>query len=138
MSDAATEPSWHKTAGTGARRPGQPPRWRLRTVGRGDIEHTEVAVPLGKNPWNSHGFPEARRVLNEIARDPNRSMVLIDPKRTTTAAMADFAVARACAHPAREVSLTSRPAPSLDNSDAPTGFLPCRSTRERSGSPFAS
>lgn len=60
---------------------------------RADIEHTEVAVFLGKNPWNSHGFPEARRVLNEIAKDPNRAMVVIDPKRTKTAAMADHHLA---------------------------------------------
>lgn len=57
---------------------------------RADIEHTEVAVFLGKNPWNSHGFAEARRTLQELARDPLRSIVVIDPKRTKTAEMADF------------------------------------------------
>ena len=56
---------------------------------RADIEHTEVAVFLGKNPWNSHGFPEARRTLKEIANDPDRALVVIDPKRTKTAEMAD-------------------------------------------------
>lgn len=56
---------------------------------RADIEHAEVAVFLGKNPYQSHGFPRARAVLKEIAKDPARSMVVIDPVRTETAALAD-------------------------------------------------
>ncbi len=56
----------------------------------GDFEHAEVAVFLGKNPWHSHGFPRARSVLKEIARDPGRALVVIDPRRSETAAMADF------------------------------------------------
>ncbi|TAK67582.1 MAG: molybdopterin oxidoreductase family protein, partial [Dehalococcoidia bacterium] len=55
-----------------------------------DLEHAEVAVFVGKNPWQSHGFPHARLTLREIARDPNRSMIVIDPKRTETAELADF------------------------------------------------
>ena len=57
---------------------------------RGDVEHTEVAVFLGKNPWMSHGFPEARRVMKEIANDPDRSMVIIDVRRTKSAELADY------------------------------------------------
>ena len=60
---------------------------------RGDVENTEVAVFLGKNPWMSHGFPEARRVLKEIAKDPERSMVVIDPRRTRSAELADHHLA---------------------------------------------
>ena len=55
-----------------------------------DLEHCEVAVFVGKNPWQSHGFPHARTTLKEIARDPARSMIVIDPRRTETAALADF------------------------------------------------
>jgi anaerobic selenocysteine-containing dehydrogenase len=55
-----------------------------------DFEHAEVAVLLGKNPWQSHGFPRARSVLKQIARDPQRTLVVIDPKRTETAELADF------------------------------------------------
>jgi formate dehydrogenase len=55
-----------------------------------DFEHAEVAVLLGKNPWQSHGFPRARIVLKEIARDPKRTLVVIDPRRTETAELADF------------------------------------------------
>ncbi len=56
----------------------------------GDYEHAEVAVFLGKNPWQSHGFPRARVILKEIAKDPDRALVVIDPRRTETAAMADY------------------------------------------------
>lgn len=57
---------------------------------RGEFEHAEVSVFVGKNPWMSHSFPRARVVLNEIAKDPARSMIVIDPVVTDTAAMADF------------------------------------------------
>jgi len=56
---------------------------------RGDFERTEVAVFVGKNPWISHGIPYARRTLKEIANDPSRSLVVLDPRRTETAEMAD-------------------------------------------------
>lgn len=56
----------------------------------GDFENTEVAVFIGKNPWQTHGFPRTRVVLNEIAKDPNRSMVVLDPCETDTAKMADY------------------------------------------------
>ncbi|MFW2383032.1 MAG: molybdopterin-dependent oxidoreductase [Acidimicrobiales bacterium] len=55
----------------------------------GDFHHTEVAIFIGKNPWQSHGIPEARRVLKAIAADENRSMVVIDPRVSETAALAD-------------------------------------------------
>lgn len=58
-----------------------------------DFEHAEVALLIGKNPWQSHGFPRARQVLREIAADPGRSMIVIDPRRSETAAMADFHLA---------------------------------------------
>lgn len=57
---------------------------------RGEFEHAEVSVFIGKNPWMSQSFPRARVVLNEIAKDPARSMVVIDPVITDTAKMADF------------------------------------------------
>lgn len=58
-----------------------------------DFEHAEVALLIGKNPWQSNGFPRARLVLREIAADPNRSMIVIDPRKSETAAMADFHLA---------------------------------------------
>src|SRR5438046_10577769 len=43
-----------------------------------------------KNPWQSPSVPRARVTLREIAKDPARSLIVIDPVRTETAAMADF------------------------------------------------
>ncbi|MFP6638733.1 MAG: molybdopterin-dependent oxidoreductase, partial [Myxococcota bacterium] len=54
-----------------------------------DFEHAEVSVFVGKNPWQSHGFERARIVLKEIARDPDRSLIVLDPRRTETAELAD-------------------------------------------------
>jgi anaerobic selenocysteine-containing dehydrogenase len=49
-----------------------------------------VSVFLGKNPWQSHGVPRARTVLKDIAKDPARTMIVIDPVRTETADLADI------------------------------------------------
>ncbi|MEA2167009.1 MAG: hypothetical protein QOF76_309 [Solirubrobacteraceae bacterium] len=57
---------------------------------RGEFEHAEVSVFVGKNPWMSQSFPRARAVLREIAKDPERAMIVIDPVVTDTAAMAEF------------------------------------------------
>jgi anaerobic selenocysteine-containing dehydrogenase len=55
-----------------------------------DFERAELAIFVGKNPWQSHGFPRARAVLREIARDPKRTLVVIDPRRSETAELADI------------------------------------------------
>jgi len=57
---------------------------------KGDFEHAEVVLFLGKNPWQSHGFPRARPTLRQIAKDPGRTMIVVDPRRSETAAMADI------------------------------------------------
>jgi anaerobic selenocysteine-containing dehydrogenase len=56
---------------------------------RGDFEHAEVALFIGKNPWQSHGLARARETLRQIAKDPARTLVVIDPRRTETAELAD-------------------------------------------------
>ena len=65
----------------------------LGTMVRGDFEHAEVALFIGKNPWQSHGFPHARTTLKEIANDPDRALIVIDPRRTETAELADIHLA---------------------------------------------
>jgi formate dehydrogenase len=57
---------------------------------RGEFEHAEVSVFVGKNPWMSQSFPRARTVLQDIAKDPDRAMIVIDPVITDTAKLADF------------------------------------------------
>ena len=50
----------------------------------------EVAIFVGKNPWQSHGFQSARPTLRKISVDPNRTLIVIDPRRTETAELADY------------------------------------------------
>lgn len=56
----------------------------------GDFEHCEVALLIGKNPWQSHGFARTRVVLNAMHKDPQRSLIVIDPRVSETAALADY------------------------------------------------
>jgi anaerobic selenocysteine-containing dehydrogenase len=62
----------------------------LGTNVRGDFEHCDVALFLGKNPWHSHSIQRARVVLKELAADPARTLIVIDPRRTETADLADL------------------------------------------------
>jgi len=57
---------------------------------RADFEHCDVALFLGKNPWNSHSIPQARVFLKAIAKDPARTLVVVDPRRSETAELADI------------------------------------------------
>ena len=60
---------------------------------RADFEHCDVALFLGKNPWHSHSIPRARVTLKEIAADPARTLIVVDPRRTETAELADIHLA---------------------------------------------
>lgn len=53
------------------------------------IEESDYVVVIGANPWQSHGFPRARKVLQELSKDPHRTLVVVDPRRTRTAELAD-------------------------------------------------
>ena len=55
-----------------------------------DFEHAQVVIFLGKNPWQSHGFHRARAEIRNMAKDPNRTLIVLDPKRTETADLADI------------------------------------------------
>jgi anaerobic selenocysteine-containing dehydrogenase len=58
-----------------------------------DVHHCDLLFVIGANPWIAHGFPNAREHLNQIRKDPDRRMVVIDPRRTETADMADLHLA---------------------------------------------
>ncbi len=55
-----------------------------------DVHHCDLLFVIGANPWIAHGFPNARDHLNQIRKDPDRKMIVIDPRRSETAAMADL------------------------------------------------
>ena len=56
----------------------------------GSYDLAEVAIFVGKNPWQSHGFQRARPILRDIASNPSRALIVVDPRRTETAEMADY------------------------------------------------
>jgi len=48
----------------------------------GDFERCQEAVFVGKNPWQSQSFAQARKVLRDIERDERQAMIVLDPVRT--------------------------------------------------------
>ena len=58
-----------------------------------DVHHCDLLFVIGANPWIAHGFPNARDHLNQIRKDPARKLIVIDPRRTETAEMADLHLA---------------------------------------------
>ncbi|KZY58813.1 dehydrogenase, partial [Oleiphilus sp. HI0061] len=55
-----------------------------------DVEHSDYVLFIGCNPFQSHGIPNARDTLKEIKKDPDRTMVVFDPRRSETAKQADI------------------------------------------------
>jgi anaerobic selenocysteine-containing dehydrogenase len=58
-----------------------------------DVHHCDLLFVIGANPWIAHGFPNARDQLNQIRKSPGRKLIVIDPRRTETAEMADLHLA---------------------------------------------
>ena len=58
-----------------------------------DVHHCDLLLVIGANPWIAHGFPNARDHLNRIRKDPDRKLIVIDPRRSETAEMADLHLA---------------------------------------------
>ncbi|ENX35214.1 hypothetical protein F889_00881 [Acinetobacter colistiniresistens] len=57
-----------------------------------DVEHADYVLFIGTNPFQAHGIPNARDTLKHIKKDPNRTMVVFDPRVTETAKQADIHV----------------------------------------------
>ena len=55
-----------------------------------DHDNTEVLLAVGWNGMMSHQMPQARRFLTKFAKDPDKVLVVIDPRRTETSAIADI------------------------------------------------
>ena len=58
-----------------------------------DEHRCDVFLITGSNPWISHGMQRARLVLTEISNDPNRKLIVVDPRRHETAKKAEAASA---------------------------------------------
>ncbi len=63
---------------------------RQNTMYAEPVEDAEYVLIIGANPMQSHGIQKARRVIGELSRDPNRTLVVIDPRETETAKKADL------------------------------------------------
>lgn len=55
-----------------------------------DVEHSDYILFIGCNPFQAHGIPNARDTLKHIKNDPSRTMVVIDPRVSETAKIADI------------------------------------------------
>ncbi|MDI1301149.1 MAG: molybdopterin-dependent oxidoreductase [bacterium] len=55
-----------------------------------DVEHADYVLFIGTNPFQAHGIPNARDTLRELKKNPDRTMVVIDPRRSETARQADI------------------------------------------------
>jgi anaerobic selenocysteine-containing dehydrogenase len=58
-----------------------------------DFENCDMLMLVGKNPMMSHHFPQASRILQKMSKDPDRLLVVVDPRVTETARLADIHMA---------------------------------------------
>lgn len=55
-----------------------------------DVEHADYLLVIGANPFQAHGIPSARDTLKHFKNDPAKTLVVVDPRKTETAKMADI------------------------------------------------
>lgn len=58
-----------------------------------DVHNAELTVVMGCNPWMANGFVRARDAMSDIGKNPARKMIVIDPRRTEVADLADLHLA---------------------------------------------
>ena len=54
-----------------------------------DVANTDLLLVLGWNGMQSHQIPQAPRHLQRIAKDPDKLLIVVDPRRSETAKIAD-------------------------------------------------
>ncbi|MGC9194389.1 MAG: molybdopterin-containing oxidoreductase family protein [Syntrophobacteraceae bacterium] len=70
-----------------------------RTLGRQyihlipDIDNTDLMVAIGWNGMQSHQIPQAPRRLQRLSKDPDKLLIVIDPRLSETAKIADIHLA---------------------------------------------
>jgi len=55
-----------------------------------DLDETDMLLTVGWNPMMSHHTPQARRVLKKFSEDPDKILVVVDPRLSETARIADI------------------------------------------------
>lgn len=58
-----------------------------------DHEHTDMLLAVGWNGMMSHNFSQARRILTKMSKNPEQLLVVIDPRLSETARIADIHLA---------------------------------------------
>jgi anaerobic selenocysteine-containing dehydrogenase len=58
-----------------------------------DHHNTEMLLAVGWNGMMSHQMPQARKFLTRFAKNPDKLLVVIDPRRSETAKIADIHLA---------------------------------------------
>ncbi|MBL8420940.1 MAG: molybdopterin-dependent oxidoreductase [Dechloromonas sp.] len=55
-----------------------------------DVEHADYVLFIGTNPYQAHGIPNARDTLRDLQKNPDRTMVVVDPRRSESGRQADI------------------------------------------------
>ena len=55
-----------------------------------DVNNTEVLLILGWNGMQSHQIPQAPRQLQRLSKDPDKLLIVVDPRLSETAKIADI------------------------------------------------
>ena len=55
-----------------------------------DMNNTDMLLMVGKNPMMSHHSPQARRHWPKFSKDPDKILVVVDPRLSETARLADI------------------------------------------------
>ena len=55
-----------------------------------DFENCDMLMMVGKNSMKSHHFPQAPRRLTKMSKDPDRLLIVVDPRVSETAKIADI------------------------------------------------
>ncbi len=58
-----------------------------------DHENSDMLMLIGKNPMMSHHMPQARKRLKKMSKDPDQLLVVVDPRVSETAKIADIHLA---------------------------------------------
>ena len=62
-----------------------------------DVNNTDVLLIFGWNGMQSHQIPQAPRQLQRLSKDPDKMLIVVDPRLSETAKIADIHLA----HPSR-------------------------------------
>jgi len=55
-----------------------------------DHDNSDMLILIGKNPLMSHNFSQSRRKLLKMSKDPGKILVVVDPRQSETARIANI------------------------------------------------